>query len=541
MIKAEDFIIEHSRIIKKTPAWDLNNLIHIEGTEVYRNKKNWRDEVDCLPVATDRIWLINGLKEYFRGLLDTGSSVNTIVHTIRVFAAFISFIDKNKRTISDVNELEKNIYDYAEYLYQRECRKEIASGLGYSHFIIITKPLNDALEIALDVRNSRLTKKVKARRAVPREADKMNLEQAAKLAKFAYDITQNFNPDDLHNLESSVFVKVRDSILEEPVNLTPRIGKGRPNSSNSAFNHRVSAEIMVFLAMTTANISIAHNLKRCRFDYKLNRTGDKYELREFKHRKGGEVLIRIPKSYRSSFESYLAFLDDHAQNSEWVFPYLNFQGEFNKRIDNSFTRFQQLCKKHNIPWVAPSIFRKTGLNLLLRLSASEDAAADHGSHAVKTFRESYEFPSQQRAMVEIARFWDESDPLAHGKPKVSLFGTPCSGNPEPFSDVAGELVKPDCQTPTGCINCKHYRDEESLDYVWNLCSFRYLKIIESNSYLDKREKPSNIAIDWANLKVKWFKNSKVSRYNDWVEESEMRIEEGDYHPNWSRRIANYEV
>lgn len=540
MIKAEHFIIEHHRIIKKSPAWDLINLNHIGGTEVYRNKKNWREKVEELPVAIERIWLIQSLKEHFWSLLETGSSVNTISHTIRVFAAFISFIDKNKRTISDKDELEKNVYDYAEYLFQRESRKEIASGMGYSHFIIIIKPLNDALEINLDVTNTRLSKKVKSRRAIGREADKANLEAASKLAQFAFDITQNFNPDDLRNVEASVFVEVRDSLLAEPVNLTPRIGKGRPNSSNTAFNHRVSAELMIFLAMTTANISLAHNLKRCRFDYKLNRTGDKYELREFKHRKGGEVLIRIPKSYRSSFESYLAFLEEHAKKSEWVFPYLNFQGKFDKRIDNSIIRFQKLCKKHAIPWIAPSQFRKIGLNLLLRLSAAETTAADYGSHALRTFRESYEFPSQQKAMVEIARFWDKSDPLTHGKPKVSLFGTSCSGKPEPFSEIVSELVQPDCQTPTGCINCKHYRDEESLDYVWNLCSFRYLKIIESNSYLEEKEKPSNIAIDWANLKVKWFKNSKMSKHKEWVEEAKMRIEEGEYHPNWSRRIANYE-
>lgn len=540
MINAENFIIEHHKITKASLTWDLSNLLYVGGTKVYRQRKNWHQELQKLPVANERIWLIKELTEYLKGMLETGNSVASVEEVIKYFKQFISFTDQTKHALSDKIKVKEAMYSYSEFLYQRSCRQEIKPNVGYVQTVKLMKHLNYSLEINLNITKTRLRKKSKSRRAISREADKTNLQAASKLAQLAYDITQNFNPDDLSSEKPSIFVKVRNSLLAEPLNLTPKIGKNKPNSPRTAFNNRVSAEFIIFLGMTTANISPTHNLKRCKFDYKLNKTGDKYELREYKHRKGGEVLIKIPRPYRKSFESFLSFLDEYAPESEWLFPYKNSDDSFEKRGSTSINPFRRLCLKHGIPWIAPSQFRTISLNLLLRLSADEITASEYGNHGLGTFRESYEFPSQQRAMVEIARFWDESDPLTLGKPKVSLFGTSCTGNPEPFSEIVPELVQPDCQTPTGCINCKHYRDEESLDYVWNLCSFRYLKIIESNSYLNDQEKPSNIAIDWANLKIKWFKKSENPNHQNWVQESEMKIEEGDYHPHWSRRIDSYE-
>jgi len=69
---------------------------------------------------------------------------------------------------------------------------------------------------------------------------------------------------------------------------------------------------------------------------------------------------------------------------------------------------------------------------------------------------------------------------------------------------------------------------------------KYLKIIESSSHRTKEEKPSNIVIDWINLKINWFNNDENPERKEWVAEAQMRIEEGDYHPIWARRIEKYE-
>ena len=233
-------------------------------------------------------------------------------------------------------------------------------------------------------------------------------------------------------------------------------------------------------------------------------------------------------------------MSDYAEDTEYLFPVITSEGAYIKRTDSDWSGVKFLTQAYKIPNIAPRSFRKVGLNVLLRLSANEQTAADYGNHAIATFRETYEFPSQQRAMVEIARFWQANDPLEHGEPKLSLFNTPCNGIPEPFDDATDKLAKPDCLTPSGCMGCQHYRDEDSLDYVWNLYSFRHLKTIESSSYLDDGEKPSNIAIDWVNLKINWFNNSKNQSHHEWIEEGKIRIDEGEYHPNWDRKIQKYE-
>lgn len=113
--------------------------------------------------------------------------------------------------------------------------------------------------------------------------------------------------------------------------------------------------------------------------------------------------------------------------------------------------------------------------------------------------------------------------------------------PKAVENASKYLPKPDCITPTGCINCEHYRDIESFNYVWGLVSIKFLMIIESSSYRTNAVKPSNLVIDWINGKLKWFSDSHVPEHKKWVDESEMRIEEGDYHPSWSRKIQNFEI
>ena len=50
--------------------------------------------------------------------------------------------------------------------------------------------------------------------------------------------------------------------------------------------------------------------------------------------------------------------------------------------------------------------------------------------------------------------------------------------------------------------------------------------------LSREEVPSDVVVDRLSEKLSWFKNSS-SRRAGWVSEAQVRIEEGDYHPNWA--------
>lgn len=544
--KLPNLTVTHRRIENpESPTWDLTSLSFKGGISIYKSK-SYLIKVYKLPFVEHRIKWLNELKAHLEGVLDSGGSPLSVINFIYSFNPFIAFCDEKGLSVETRSEIQTVFYKYAEYQFAREQHNIIQLGSGYRTCSLLSTCLSAIIESnQIDIKSTRLKKKKNSRRAISREADKTNLVDAAKFAKFAYDICKNFDPKTLDSAKLPILVKVRKELSSVEINLTLAIksetvvnGGFKKTDARHAFNRRVAFECLIFLAMTMQNAAPTFKLRRVNFIYKP--MGEQYEVREYKNRRGGEVLFKIPKPYRETFEAYLSFMSDYGEDTEYLFPIITNEGAYRKRTDTNWTETRTLTQAYKIPYIAPRSFRKIGLNILLRLSADEETAADYGNHTVATFRESYEFPSQQRAMVEIARFWQANDPLEHGEPKLSLFNTPCNGIPEPFDDATDKLAKPDCLTPSGCMGCKHYRDEDSLDYVWNLYSFRYLKIIESSSYLDVGEKPSNIAIDWVNLKINWFNNSKAPAHQKWIEEGKIRLEEGEYHPNWDRKIQKYE-
>ncbi len=543
--KFPDLTVKHHSIAEnELQVWNLMPFVYLGGAKIKRNG-SWILEVQKLPLIPERIKVILSLKAHVIEMLDSGSSYRSVQSFLSGLKAFINFVDGSDKSLATPEAIETALYDYAEYQYTRYSHNKIKMSAAYLYVYFVRNIFTGAFEdVNFDLRYTRLNKTVKSQRATSREVERVMLNDASKLAAFCFDITTNFEPNNLNYGTFPIKIEIRRKFLKESINLTPSHKKNTPinksffyTEASHAFNNRVSAESMIFLAMTIQNISPTHSLKIEKFSFKP--IGEKYEVREFKNRRGGEVLFKIPKPYRPHFERYLDFIHEYAPESKWLFPFLKKGVGYKKRIGNRAYGLKRICIKYQIPWIPPKNFRKIGENVLMRLCSDGQTTADYANHGIATFRQSYELPSLQRAMIEVGNFWNKNDPLTHGPPKVSLFNTLCSGGPEEITDLTKKIPKPDCITPTGCIGCKHYKDEDSLDYVWNLYSFKYLKIVESSSHRTKEEKPSNIAIDWANIKINWFKNSKKSKHKEWTEEAKARIEEGHYHSIWSRKIQKY--
>jgi hypothetical protein len=542
--KLPDLTIKHRRIENSDSIiWNLTPMIYKSGIQRNKRKKTTLEETDHSPLISEsNLDVVKKLKIHAEGIIESGGSVKTISNSISDLKRIFYYADKSGKTLNSVDSIRKTLFAYSEHQFTRATLKKIKYSSAYSSLLTTSSFLNGVFEnLNFDINQTRLKKEKHSRRALSRNAETVMLSSAARLANFCFELTLNFDPLTLRLGSLPILVEVNN----QKINLTPPrkrsiiVDKDFVHTeAYLAFNFRVSAEVLIFLAMTGQNQAPTYNLKRSKFDYKP--LGEKYEIREYKNRRGGEVLFKIPKPYKPYFESYLAFLDEYAPDSEWLFSYLEKYKGFRKKRDSDTNNFNSLCLRYDIPWVKPSAFRSLGENILLRLSSDEQTSADYANHTISIFRQSYEFPSLQRAMVEVGRFWNKNDPLTHGRPTVSLFNSPCNGVPVPIKDATDKLPLPDCINPTGCIGCLHYRDEESLDYVWGLRSFKYLKTIESSSHRTKDLKPSNIAIDWANLKINWFKNSKTPEHREWFDEAEMRIQEGDYHPNWNRKIEKYE-
>lgn len=543
-IELPDLTIKHRRIENPDSSkWNLTCLVYEGGAKVRIQKANSKEALkfENLTIKYHQISIIRLIKSHAEALLELGGSVTKMANVITCLKTMFRYLDATHNRFDSVDKVRQALFDYSEYQYTRANLRKIQHNTAYQTIEVISLFLNGVFEnLDFQIVQTRLKVKRKSRRALSREAEKVMLSDARQLARFCFEITQNFDPSLLKSGTLPILVEVNHQMI----NLTP--GRKNPVLVDSdftqtqaylAFNLRVTAEIMIFLGMTVQNQAPTYTLKRSNFAYKS--LGESYEVREYKHRRGGEVLFKIPKPYKPYFEKYLSFIDEYAPDSEWLFPYLVKNKGFRKRTDSETSKLGRLCSRFKIPWVKPSAFRKIGENILMRLANDEKTAADYANHAVSTFRQSYEFPSLQRGMIEISRFWDKTDPLIQGKLKVSLFNSPCNGVPLPIDDASEKLPEPDCITPTGCIGCMHYRDEESFDYVWGLQSFKFLKIVESSSHRTEYEKPSSIAIDWVNLKIDWFKSSEKSEHQEWVEEASIRIEEGDYHPSWSRKIEKF--
>lgn len=302
-------------------------------------------------------------------------------------------------------------------------------------------------------------------------------------------------------------------------------------------NLRIEAELLIFISQTGINFTQAFTLKLHNFTYASHLDG--YTVRDRKARRGGEVLFEVFKEYRPHFERYLDWRRQLFPESDELFPLVRSRGRaFMKRPQ---FRLRIICKSIGLKFISPQQLRNTRVNWLLRRSGDPELTAAMAQHQKETLLKTYERPSQQRAMSEVIRFWSRNDPTL-SKTQPTCPGD-CNGIPNLIDAAPEGAPKPDCMRPSGCLWCAHHRDIDSLDYLWSLACFRHLKLIELARWLSPQntngQHPAQYVVDRISDKMLWFSSSSARR-REWAEEAQARVEEGNYHPEWVRRITSVE-
>jgi hypothetical protein len=307
-------------------------------------------------------------------------------------------------------------------------------------------------------------------------------------------------------------------------------------------NLRIQAELLMFIGQTGMNLTQASNIPLRSFNYSSDIDG--YKVREYKPRRKGEVLFEIFSEYRGHFERYLEWRRELVPDSEKrLFPLFRRSGtRANQKI--KWQSIKGACKKSGVTWTPPRILRGTRVNWLLRRSGDPDMTAEMAQHHKQTLLSVYETPSLQRAVNEITRFHLSNDPaLADKAVLLAVAPGDCNGTPKTSPSKPQTAPEADCLRPSGCLWCEHHRDIDSLDYVWSLACFRHLKIIELSQIPSKKESkashPAEHAIERLGAKLSWFRESNAKR-REWVDESLARVEEGNYHDQWSYLIEAME-
>lgn len=554
----------------ETP-WDLRVLLYKGGAKA--NPRAVFNQIAAGQLGQrliDRIALVKRIHEVMTAKLVGGGSRRTAFSYIRSLRRFFAWADDGEALVS--LETVEDVYRlWCDYLLGRVRIQTITNVTAYNYGLTVASVLDDVLERSQPlIQTTRLQRKKRSERAVSVAADKQNLADTFAFGHFCLDIIQSLTLEAIYG-SLPAKIQLRDgrtleqwSKLRDPANVDA-LQAGYKHKLNTRIvlqmradweadrtlrtryplvNLRILAELLVFIAQTGMNLSQAHNLRRTQFSYKG--TIDGYEVREYKHRRGGEVLFEIFAEYKAVFNAYLAWRDlIFSTTTDLLFPFVR-AGGGTASLPPDFKHFRhEICKPMGVPFIGPQLLRNTRVNWLLRQSRNPELTAEQAQHTQQTLLRIYEKPSLQVAQAEIIQFWQKNDPRLGGDPVPCPAPGVCDGVAKPLPDLPPEAPEPDCSHPTGCLFCEHHRDIDTEDYVWSTASMRHLQtlILAKFGHAVKGKadpaRPVELTLEVLTAKLGWFRDSNAKR-RAWVEEATDKIAEGDFHGHWRYLIESAE-
>ncbi|MBK1824274.1 site-specific integrase [Burkholderia orbicola] len=513
-------------------------------------------------MQVSRIELIRAIHAAITSKMVRGGARATARNEVIAMNSFVRWVDGNGHLFESRGVIDAYMHWTDSLVHDAQVRKIFKDETAYAR----ARAVGVILDIALErrsaiIRSTRLKQPRTARKVQGAKSEKQNLEETYAFGRLLQDICDGITLDALWG-PSPLRIRLsgggellhysgRPAHPATPsvcINHVRRAEKRRERFDNDKTlrtrypiaNMRILAELLTFIAQTGMNLAQAHQLMLCHFSYASDVDG--YKVRSYKARRGGEVLFEIFREYRSHFERYLAWRRAVFPADNRLFPVFRFTTFAS--TPPCFIQIQQACRQVGVRWIPPRVLRSTRINWLLRRSGDPGLTAEMVQHHRQTLLDNYEIPSLQRAIGEVTRFWQQTDPhLVLDSHVTSIAPGECDGAPCTVPDRPRNAPLPDCIRASGCLWCEHHRDIDSQDYVWALSCFRHLKILEVGQYRPPLETkvthPAEHAIDRISSKLTWFQSSNSTR-RSWVEESLTRVEEGDYHPEWRRSIVTIE-
>ncbi|HGM5039740.1 site-specific integrase [Stenotrophomonas maltophilia] len=561
--------VEHGT---KESKWDISYLLHKGGAGVNARRVKAMIAAGKLgPPIRERMDLVREIHEAINGKLIAGGSKFSAGNMIRFTRDLFVWAESSAELLT-IDGIQQTFLRWCDALIQRhQVRKDLSLRSAYTKGAQVGAVLDAVLNRDVPLISlTRLRMPPQRKAARGGKAEKQSLAETFAFGHFLQDVCDALPLEVVMRGELPVHIRLRDGreMLEwsgypnpEAVlrHLLDAAGDEQGSMSIASkrslshfrewtldgtlrtryplVNRRCEAELLMFIGQTGMNFAQAHRLRLRNFHYASHLDG--YQVRERKSRRGGDVLFEVFREYRPHFERYLEWRRAIFPDSDALFPFVRRGG----RVFQQYPQFalRRACKELGIRFVPPQELRNTRVNWLLRRSGDSDLTADMAQHTKETLHDIYERPSQQRAMVEVTRFWASHDPT------IMSVATPapgeCDGIPAQMASSPENVAKADCMRPSGCLWCEHHRDVDSEDHVWALACFRHLKLLEVAKWIGPKGSmethPAQPVIDRISDKIRWFHGSSSKR-REWAEEAMARVEEGNYHPSWSRRIAAME-
>jgi len=552
----------------ETPP-DLARLLYEGGASVPVDQADQKIRQGTLgEILSERVELVRRAHSFIEGMLTGGGSQVTARQQIKSLVHFFAQSEKQNLALS-LPEVQASYLNWSEHLLHRvKVVKNLKQISAYNYARLTGQILDGALDRRTPlIELTRLKRPTDRKTPQGAKADKQVLHETFSFGRLLQDICDGLSLKSIWgprpvsiSLHAGGEIEVcktggnstRPEEERQPSNVRVSAAAALAYQNDRSLDHaerrnlvnlRIQAELLMFIGQTGMNLAQAQELPLHRFNYSSDIDG--YKVREYKPRRQGEVLFEIYSEYRSHFERYLEWRKTLFPESEQrLFPLIRRDGVRKSRRP-AFASVQAACKKAGVTWVPPSTLRGTRVNWLLRRSGDPDMTADMAQHFKQTLIRVYEKPSLQVAVSEITRFHLRHDPVLAGQDSMlSVAPGECDGIPVASPAKPASAPKPDCRQPSGCLWCEHHRDIDSLDYVWSLACFRHLKVLELSGHRPPtRERdathPADDAIARMSEKLAWFRDSNATR-REWVEEALTRVEEGDYHEQWSYLIEAVE-
>ncbi|QPF72696.1 site-specific integrase [Roseateles sp. DAIF2] len=509
------------------------------------------------PIQGERLPLVRRIHQEINAALVGGGSQETARGQVRIIRQLFEFADKENARLT-LESIESVYFSYADHLKRRILLGgKVARGVprggekklgplsersAYYYAsdaaIVLDKVLNRRISL---LKQTKLKPPKRRKSPIGHVAEKQVSSDTNRFGHMLQDLCDGLTLRVAQYAEFPVTIALRTDgplFIKKPCYLAeaPAAVGTALEGRYSLANLRIEAELLMFIAQTGMNFSQAIGLEIQQFSYSAHNDG--YQVRDYKARRGGEVLFEIFSEYKSHFERYLEWRRALFPTSTRIFPFVCMEGV---RTRKGFTgaRIRAVTRRLGLPYLSPQALRGVRVNWLLRMSANVEKTAAVVQHSVATMRGTYERPSFHRLVVESAKFWKKADPVIARTEAVAPGG--CNGMPVAVPDIPPSAPEPDCLKKAGCLWCDNHRDVDSFDYVWAMTSFLHLKRIElSNAPRPRteseKEAPAKLAIERLERRLTWFEQSNNAR-KEWVEEARVRILEGSYHKSFSTVIT----
>lgn len=480
----------------------------------------------------ERSALARALFEQSATQFSEGMAPWTLLTRYRSFRVFISHADEGRQAVS-LSTISQRFTEWARHLEERVARREIGKHTQYGLVTRVAKQIADVLECPLaEVMVGVRLKKPK--RASKRSRDKQNLEVTQQFVSDVLDVVQSISVEKLRAGGSIELTVDGTSIgrVGSPTRTRTNVSRCR----QPALNMRMAAEFSLFIAATAMNRADATSLEHS--DFRYQSFEDRIEVTALKGRAEKVVRFSIIPGYRPHFDAFLKFRNEFYADvaTDKLFVTLSSGLRANDKMVNT-QPLASIFGRSGRHWVPPTILRKTKANVIARFASVNDAArALQNTESV--LDRHYLYPAHQQAVIEMGAYFRDLEKV--GEVRAATGPGACEAEVGEVSKrVTGMLPAPDCRSPAGCLFCAYNHGQRSLDYVWNLLSFRELKQTEIARYRHRAGPPLKGALARTLARMEEIITSMDgdAELEGWRNDARLLISAGEHHPRWAHWIA----